>query len=63
MSEDKRTKSGPHPAVQAYREKLESVAEHTGAALDDLNADLDEFIARYSTPAPGDPDSGSHKNA
>lgn len=52
----KRTKSGNHPAVQAYRDKLQSVSDAVTPELDKLNAELDEFLNEVRTPVPPAPE-------
>jgi hypothetical protein len=48
-----KTSSGEHPAVQAFREKLESIQENALEKLRDLNRKLDEEIG--SRPPRKDP--------
>ena len=57
---EKRTKSGPHPAVKAYRDKLQSVSDAVNPELDKLNAELDDFLSEVRTPLPPPPDSDRH---
>lgn len=52
-------RSGQHPAVKAYRAKLESIAENpAGAAnkLDKLDRDLEEFLADLKSSHPPPPE-------
>lgn len=51
-----RTKSGEHPAVQSYRKKLESIAEHEGKRLDELNSTLAEYLEDTRSIPPPPPD-------
>jgi hypothetical protein len=44
--------SGEHPAVQAYRAKLESVDEGASAATTELDKALQEFLTALKTPVP-----------
>lgn len=49
--------SGQHPAVQAYREKLESVNEHQVEDLTALDTELQAFLESVRTiPPPPEPD-------
>lgn len=48
----KAASSGEHPAVQAYRAKLESVDEGVSAATSKLDQALQEFLAALKTPVP-----------
>lgn len=48
-----KTASGEHPAVQAFRDKLESIQEHTLEAIRDLNRKLEKEIG--SRPPRKDP--------
>jgi len=47
--------SGEHPAVQAYRAKLESVDEGASAATNALDKALQEFLGVLKTPVPRAP--------
>ena len=51
-----RTASGEHPAVQEFRRKLDSVAEHVGSKVDDLDNDLKQYLESVKTPRPPPPD-------
>jgi len=44
--------SGQHPAVKAYRRKLESVDQGASAATAELDRQLDEFLTSLKTPVP-----------
>lgn len=44
--------SGEHPAVRAYRAKLESVDEGASAATSELDRALQEFLTALKTPVP-----------
>jgi hypothetical protein len=48
----RRSKSGEHPDVAAFRDKLESIAEHTVPAADDLNQKLADYLQEVRTPVP-----------
>jgi hypothetical protein len=51
-------KSGQHPAVQAYRAKLESISEGSAvAAVSELDSQLEEFLRDLRTPIPPPPTS------
>lgn len=45
-------RSGEHPAVQAYRAKLESIDEGATAATCELDRALQEFLTNLKTPVP-----------
>lgn len=47
--------SGQHPAVRAYRKKLESIDESATAAVSDLDRRLQEFLDDVKTPVPKEP--------
>ena len=51
-----KTRSGEHPAVQAYRAKLESVERGAAAATSKLDRELDEYLTVLKTPVPPKPD-------
>lgn len=53
-------KSGEHPAVQAYRAKLESIDEGITAAKADLDRKLEEFMHDMKTPVPTVPPEPEH---
>jgi len=50
-------RSGEHPAVRAYRAKLESIAEGAAAPLGELDRALRQFLedVRGNTPLPSKP--------
>lgn len=54
-------KSGQHPAVQAYRAKLESIDNGATAATVELDRELDQFLRDLRTPVPPRPDATSTK--
>lgn len=43
-TERKRTQSGQHPAVLAYREKLQSISDHQGVRMKDLDPELQALL-------------------
>lgn len=47
-----RSLSGQHPAVQAYRAKLESVDRNVSEATSELDKTLQEFLTALKTPIP-----------
>lgn len=47
-----RTKSGQHPAVGEYRNKLESIVDNQAEDIDALNRALEEYVKESSTPPP-----------
>lgn len=49
------SKSGNHPAVKAYRAKLESVDENVTSATSKLDRELQEFLNVMKTPVPPKP--------
>jgi hypothetical protein len=51
MGED-RTKSGQHPAVVAYRKKLDSLTEHQIADFDKVNDELGKAAERCRSSCP-----------
>lgn len=53
----KRGASGEHPAVKAYRAKLESISEITapGGDLDRLGTRIEKQLARLKSDRPHDP--------
>lgn len=61
MNHEKRpaARSGEHPAVKAYRSKLDSVGEKGDAAVSALDRDLEEFLkdlqSRPPPPPPAEP--------
>lgn len=54
----KSASSGQHPAVKAYRKKLESIDEGCEAATHELDQKLQEFLNEMKTPIPPKPDQG-----
>ena len=44
--------SGEHPAVQAYRDKLDSVVEHTELPTRELDERLAKYLEEVRTPVP-----------
>lgn len=51
MGED-RTKSGQHPAVVAYRKKLDSLTEHQIQEFDEVNDKLGKAAERCRSSCP-----------
>jgi hypothetical protein len=49
--------SGEHPAVRAYRAKLDSVAEGAAKAKSKLDHELQQFLTDLRTPVPSEPPS------
>jgi hypothetical protein len=47
-----RTKSGQHPAVGKYRDKLDSIVDGEAEELDVLNRRLEDFIKESTMPPP-----------
>lgn len=47
--------SGEHPAVRAYRAKLDSVDEGVTAATSELDKQLQQFLKDLKTPVPPKP--------
>jgi len=45
-------RSGQHPAVKAYRAKLDSISEGATAAKKSLDDKLEEFLHDLTTPVP-----------
>jgi hypothetical protein len=45
-------KSGEHPAVRGYRDKLASVANLPAQKLSELDKELTEYLAAVRTPIP-----------
>lgn len=43
-------KSGQHPAVQAYRAKLESIESGASEAISKLDHEFDAFLSDLKTP-------------
>lgn len=54
----KRPSSGQHPAVKEYRQKLESIGEHTGAELDALDERLRKYVEEVKSDPPPHPQEG-----
>lgn len=50
-------KSGEHPAVKAFRAKLDSIDEGTAAKTAELDRELDQFLRDLRTPVPPAPTS------
>ena len=50
--EPPRTKSGQHPAVVAFRAKLESITEGEMTKFDELDQKLAEYLESVKTPVP-----------
>lgn len=48
---EKRTKSGEHASVIAFREKLQSFDENTLPALDEALAKMDEIVSSIPPPS------------
>lgn len=48
-------RSGEHPAVKAYRDKLESVDKGGDAAVSALDRELQQFLDDLKTPVPPKP--------
>ena len=48
----KTAKSGEHPAVRGYRDKLASVADVPAQKLSELDKELTEYLAQVRTPVP-----------
>ncbi|HSY21512.1 MAG TPA: hypothetical protein VK841_05330 [Polyangiaceae bacterium] len=53
---EKRSLSGHHPAVTAYRNKLESIVEGVEERGAGLDAELAEYLEKLRTPVPPAPD-------
>ena len=51
----KPARSGEHPAVKAYRAKLQSLDESTEAPINKLDQALEEFLSDLRTPVPPKP--------
>jgi hypothetical protein len=52
-----RSKSkGEHESVQAYREKLESIADNTVPEAEELNRRLEQYLKDIQTPPAPPPD-------
>jgi hypothetical protein len=47
--------SGEHPAVKAFRAKLDSVADHEVEDLKAIDRDLAAYLADVKTPIPPKP--------
>jgi hypothetical protein len=47
-----RTKSGQHPAVGQYRDKLDSIVDNQAEDIDALNRALAEYVKESSVPPP-----------
>jgi hypothetical protein len=58
MSEPKRSKggSGEHPAVIAFREKMDSIQEHTIPACEELAARVERLKEKSDRPPSADDD-------
>ncbi len=50
-----RTKSGQSPAVQAFRQKMESINEGTLVDLEELNRDAADLAAKHKSDVPPPP--------
>ena len=50
-----RTRSGTHPAVIAFRAKLDSIAEHDERRVE-LDQELDAYLKDLRTPVPPKPE-------
>jgi len=50
-------RSGEHPAVKAYRDKLESVDKGGSEAVSALDRELQQFLDDLKTPVPPKPES------
>lgn len=48
----KSTPSGQHPAVVAYRRKLDSVADTAGAELDSLDQAIQKYLEEVKSDPP-----------
>jgi hypothetical protein len=44
--------SGQHPAVKAYRDKLQSIHEHTVPKIAEIDEDLAQFLIEEPTSSP-----------
>jgi hypothetical protein len=51
-----RSVSGQHPAVQAYRKRLDSVETGASAATTELDRKLSEYLHDIKTPVPPPPE-------
>lgn len=51
-SEAPKTGSGEHPAVKAYREKLDSIVDGAEADVEQLNRTLATYLRSVKTPIP-----------
>lgn len=52
-AQSKTARSGQHPAVQAYRAKLESISNGAAStATSKLDREIDEFLTVLKTPVP-----------
>ena len=47
-----RTKSGTHPAVGRYRNKLDSIVDGEGEDLEALNRRLSQYLKESTSPPP-----------
>lgn len=54
-----KARSGQHPAVKAYRAKIDSIDEHVSVATNALDQALAEFLADLKTPLPPNPDAAN----
>ncbi len=50
-----RTKSGQHPSIRAFRDKLDSINEGTFPLVEELNAKLNRIKAKSDPPKRQDP--------
>ncbi len=51
MSVKKESGSGEHAAVKAYRQKLDSIQDHTLPELEKLNARIDAIVSKSDRPS------------
>ena len=51
-----RTKSGTHPAVGKYRDKLDSIVDGEGEDLEALNRRLSKYLKESTLPPPPEED-------
>ena len=51
----KSSASGQHPAVKAYRAKLDSVDKGCDEATSELDRKLEEYLSELKTPLPEKP--------
>jgi hypothetical protein len=45
-------RSGEHPAVKVYKDKLKSIEEDGGAAVSSIDEELQKFLNDLKTPVP-----------